>query len=189
MIRAFIAIELPGEVKKRLLRIQESLGKREGEPGWVKPSNMHLTLKFLGSIDEERVSTISEALKSAAEDIAPFSVTTKGVVLKGRHLLWVAFKESIELESLKEALDYELEAIGITRDKKPYTPHLTLRRVKKREQFLELKGRLADNETSEEISFFAGSVVLMESELRASSAIHSTVMKIEFHHAKDVDDI
>lgn len=154
---------------------------------------MHLTLKFLGSIDEKTENLASEALKRAAGTYSPFTITTKKIELKGRRLLWVGFKENRALAELKELIEAELESIGITRDKRPFSPHLTLMRIRRKKGFLEVKERLANIESTQEICFLAPSIELMKSELTKKGAIHSTVMKIIFQRAPKtiiaVDDI
>ena len=133
----------------------ESLGKRAGEAGWVKAQNTHLTLQFLGDIDEATIASVAKGLKRAAKKSAPFTLTTEKVAMKGERLLWLAFKPSVELNALKEALDWELEAAGIERDKRSFAPHLTLRRFRKRADYKEFKKRFADSNNEREISFQA----------------------------------
>ncbi len=148
---------------------------------------MHLTLKFLGDIDEAKVAKIGEALKRAAKTVTPFTITTEKIEFRGQRVLWVAFKENKELADLKERIDTELEDVGIERDKRPYRPHLTLRRIRKKESFLEVKERLAKIDCTQEISFTAKSVELMKSELTTGGAIHTTIKEITFH--KSAGDI
>jgi 2'-5' RNA ligase len=154
---------------------------------------MHLTLKFLGAIDKLTADKVAGALERATARISPFRISTKEVTLNGRRILWLTFKENKELKALKEAVEIELEAIGIKRDKKPYTPHLTLRRIKKKEIFFEVKESLLTIESSIDISFPVENIEFMESELIPDGAIHSTLRRIILHKAntrKDaVDDI
>lgn len=172
---------MPEEIKGRLSKIQESLGKNAGQPGWLKPPGMHLTLKFLGNIDAFTTDKVGQALKRAATLSGPFKISTKEVALNGRRTLWIAFKESRELKNLKEAIESELEAIGIERDKKPYTPHLTLRRIKKKEIFFEIKKALETIEREQEINLSVENIEFIESELLPDGALHSTLMRIKLH--------
>jgi 2'-5' RNA ligase len=180
---------LPEETKERFSEIQRSLGRSINGPGWVKPRNMHLTLKFLGNIDAERTALVSEVLERATALSGPFTVTAKKIEFWGRHILRVQFKENKELTYLKERIENGLEAIGVERDKRAYSPHLTLRRIKKRESFLELKKALETIDRAQEISFFAENAVFMESELTPGGAIHSLILKIKLHRTEDMDDI
>lgn len=170
------------------MRIQESLGKNTGQPGWLKPHGMHLTLKFLGSIDEFTADKVAEALKRAAARVGPFNISTKEVSLHGRRILWFSFKESDELKVLKEAIESELKGIGIEKDNRPFTPHLTLRRIKKKEIFFEIKEALASIERSIEISFKVENIEFMKSELIPDGAIHTTLKRIILHKTNNAVD-
>ncbi|MBE9531178.1 MAG: RNA 2',3'-cyclic phosphodiesterase, partial [Proteobacteria bacterium] len=161
-MRAFIAIELPEEVKERLLWIQKSLGKVDKAPGWVKKPGMHLTLKFLGEISEAKAKEIGEALNRDLSSFKPFELRTKSLALNSRHMLWVTFKESKELQKLKDKIETGLESVGVARDKKPYTPHLSLRRIKKKEHLLRVKKALSSIETDQEIRFSVRGTLLIE---------------------------
>lgn len=145
---------------------------------------MHLTLKFLGNIDEFTTEKVVASLKRAAAIIDPFKISTKEVALHGQRILWLSFKENEELKALKEAIDHELMGIGIEQDKKPYTPHLTLRRIKKKEIFFEVKEALTSIDNSPEISLPIENIDFMKSELIPDGAIHSTLKRIKLHKAK-----
>ena len=67
LIRAFIAIDFPDEVVKEIARVQEVLGKRQFTGKMTEPENLHLTLKFFGEIDEEKLKSIRKELKKYKE--------------------------------------------------------------------------------------------------------------------------
>jgi 2'-5' RNA ligase len=100
-IRTFIAIEVPEEVKEKINSLQERL--TEG-PYRKKPKNIHLTLKFLGNIDADRIDSLGKALETACKNIGPFIVTVEGLGafpnLKTPRVLWVGIVGSAELTHL-----------------------------------------------------------------------------------------
>ena len=77
-IRTFIAIEIPESIKSRIERLQEPLRQIEAKVSWTKPSNIHLTLKFLGGVEASRIEQVSRAVERAAREIAPFEVEVGG---------------------------------------------------------------------------------------------------------------
>ncbi len=150
---------------------------------------MHLTLKFLGDIEEDRADTVAKALQRASESTASFTLTARDIDFKGQRILWVGFEPSTELVKLKDDIEAELKRVGIEQDRRPYAPHLTLMRIRKKERFLEIKKRLDTLGRSLEISFIAGGVELLKSELTALGAKHSTIKKVIFHNPREMDDI
>lgn len=137
-IRVFIAIELPKEMLEALASVQDEIkrGLKVSMRGisWVKPGNTHLTIKFLGDIDQEDVDDIAEALKKAADGVPPFEVTPGDVggfpSLKNPRVLWVGLDDSDELTGLHENIETELSVLGFEREDRPFRAHLTLCRIK-----------------------------------------------------------
>jgi 2'-5' RNA ligase len=136
-IRSFIAIELGDDEKRALERIQSKL-KRELPPvRWVKPATMHLTLKFLGYVEEDQIPRIVEIVNSAARGCGPFRMRLKciGAFPNSRNprTIWIGVREeSGALKRLAAELEKLLSRIGIEPEDRPFSPHLTLGRVKER---------------------------------------------------------
>lgn len=135
-IRTFIAIPFPGYIKKELEKIQNECKKTGIRASWPKPSNIHLTLKFIGDIPIKNISKFEKVLSNAVKSIRPFTLFASGIgafpSLKRPKVLWAGVKGDIdvlaELElNLSEALKKE---IGLAKDKKKFTPHLTIGRIK-----------------------------------------------------------
>lgn len=141
MIRTFIAVELDPALKHILAGVQDSL-KRElrrlapdARLQWVRTDSIHLTLKFLGNIEESQVAGILQVLEPVGRDQRPFSVDVKGFGVfphvRGPRVLWMGFTGEIDrLVRLAGSIDTALASLGFSVEEKPYTPHLTLARVK-----------------------------------------------------------
>jgi 2'-5' RNA ligase len=135
-IRSFIAIELPEEIKLTLARIQDRLKKGdEGQVKWVDPESMHLTLKFLGNIDTGLIGGITTALEEACRGIHPFSLKISGLGVfpsaNRVRVVWVGLTGETEtLAQLQKRIDDSLAPLGFTAEARPFTPHLTLARVR-----------------------------------------------------------
>lgn len=137
-IRSFIAIELPQNVKNGLAKLLSELGKtRHPFVKWVNSESIHLTLKFLGNIPFKQVAEINRLMEEAVQGTLPFhlEVSELGAFpnLKRPRVLWVSIKGEIDtLLSLQQSIDSALAPLGFTEEKRPFTPHLTLARLRER---------------------------------------------------------
>lgn len=135
-IRLFVACELTDEVRRSLRGIQEDL-RRLGADGlrWVRPEAIHLTLKFLGEVQESRLQEIISALASAVE---PFQATLRPAGLGGfggsrLRVVWVGLEGDTEvMATLARRVDHALRPLRFPRERRPFAPHLTLARVQDR---------------------------------------------------------
>jgi 2'-5' RNA ligase len=197
MIRTFIAVELDPTLKQAIAGVQDTL-KRELHrltPGvrmqWVRTDSIHLTLKFLGDIEESQVGGILQALENAGRDQAPFSVDVKGFGvfpdLRGPRVLWMGLSGHTDrLTCLAGSIDAALTPFGFHVEHKPYTPHLTLARVK--EQSRAIGKALADSGVMRESTGLGTlsiqAVALMKSEPTPSGSIYSRLGLITLGHDK-----
>jgi len=135
-IRAFIAIELPEEVKSALARLEDEL-KFVGRFGvkWVDPYSIHLTLKFLGNIAADRVAEITAAMTEAAGETAPLRLELDGLGVfpnpRQVQVAWVGLRGDVDrLAGLYHRLESGLAELGFPPETRPFQPHLTLARVR-----------------------------------------------------------
>lgn len=134
-MRAFIAIELTPEVKDRASCLQEELRRSHADVSWVKPGNIHLTLKFLGEIDDALLQKITVILSETAQGHTAFSVRLALVgafpKIYAPRVIWVGIDKGDE-ETKKIAADLEtrIAQVGIPAEKKPFSSHITLGRVR-----------------------------------------------------------
>ena len=139
MIRAFVAVDISREARRTLAEAVQSLQSR-GIAGvrWVRPSAIHLTLKFLGEVDGSLAPGIMDALRRAAAGRVPFRLGLSGVGAFPRseapRTIWAGLQGDLEeLEALQRDVDREVSpAAGVTPEKRPFAPHLTLGRVRDR---------------------------------------------------------
>jgi 2'-5' RNA ligase len=135
-IRSFIAIELPDELKIRLKSFQASLRlPKHNFIKWVSPEGIHITLKFLGNINHKQVEEIKEVLTPIARLNKSFVINTSeiGVFpnLNRVRVLWLGLSGDISsLQKLYEDIDKALARRNFAPEKRPFTPHLTLARLK-----------------------------------------------------------
>ena len=135
-MRAFVAVFPPPEIRSALIDAARRLPVT-GDVRWVRPANVHLTLKFLGEIPEDDLGRVAEALGPVRDRHGPFEVVPSGFgafpsTRRGR-ILWAGIGEGSErLRALAGDVEASLELLGFEREPRIYTPHLTLGRARAR---------------------------------------------------------
>ena len=187
-VRSFIAIELPDELKLGLTQLEAQL-KMSKQPWvkWVDPYSIHLTLKFLGSIAVDRISEITRAMEEAIQGIPPFHLEVKdlGVFpnLRRVQVAWVGISGEVDkLSQLQQHLESNLARLGFAPESRPFTPHLTLARLRNRASPDERQsfGQLIANtrfETTYTIKVDA--ISLMRSQLTREGAIYNQISLVK----------
>ena len=115
---------------------------------WVDPENFHLTLKFLGEVDKSLISRIIKVLDPIAGKNPQFCLESKELGFFGRsgnpRIIWYGFEQEDILLNLQSSIETSLKNLGFAKEKKGYSPHLTLGRVKKFVSQENLKESLAE---------------------------------------------
>lgn len=187
-IRAFIAIELTEELKSRLDELQTELKSiRYSFVKWVAPEGIHLTLKFLGNIAVHKVDEVISAIDKASEGISKFRLETTdlGVFpdLRSTKVFWIGVGGNLDaLIVLQKRIDYMLEPMGFIPEKRAFTPHLTLARIREnaspqnRRDFGELITTKVQFAAKYKIE--VNSISLMRSQLLYGGAVYSRLAKV-----------
>jgi 2'-5' RNA ligase len=134
-LRLFIAVELPQEVAAALRRLQGELQNEGVDARWVRPENIHLTLKFLGDAAPERVPAIAAALQAEAARHSAFTLETSGIGafpgVRRARVLWAGLAGAAAgLADLQRGIDAAMAALGFPAETKRFQGHLTLARFK-----------------------------------------------------------
>jgi 2'-5' RNA ligase len=185
-IRAFIAIELPDDIKNELEEIKSVLMSGNSTPAkWVNPESIHLTLQFLGDISSDRVTEILDAIKRGVGGTPSFQIQLAGLGVfpnpARTQVVWTGIAGDIEqLKQLQKSIEIEMEKLNFPREKRNFTPHLTLARVRDHATPGERK-RLGDMVT--DTPFTGGimrvdSVDLMKSHLTRQGALYTRLGSI-----------
>lgn len=174
-IRAFIAFDIPEEIKSEILKIQDDLRKAEVEAKWVKPKNIHLTLAFLGSIDDKQVGQVKKILTpsnlfSEKPINLQFAQISAFPNLNRVRVIFIDLSGEIErLSSLVIKIRNELKNKKIWFDEKPFIPHLTLGRFKKPANLSSLIEKISLKKASFEVKRAA----FYQSQLVSSGSIYT----------------
>lgn len=134
-MRAFIAIELSEEIRDALAQIQSHLKYSGADVKWVEKDNIHLTLKFLGEITEEKCEKIKSILDTIGKSAKPFEISIKDIgafpKIDYPRVIWVGLDKGVkESTEIAGKIDEELSKIGFEKDSRPFTAHLTIGRVR-----------------------------------------------------------
>lgn len=183
MIRTFIAISVPEQVKEKISDLQRKLKTRGGHIKWVRPQSMHLTLKFLGDVEESKIDAIAESVREAVSTQKPFTISVSGTGVfphPGRpRVLWVGVEQGREtLTLLADNIDRSFTALGFKPEKRKFSAHLTLGRVKSLKNIDDTL-RVMNATEFQGGSFRTEELMVMKSELRPEGAQYTTLHKIK----------
>ena len=134
-LRTFIAVDLGKAIRDRIVALQETLARTGTEVKWVEPENLHVTLLFLGEVDDREVPRVCRIVAEAAarQPAFPLAVETVGCFPNPRRprVVWAGVGEGTRgLVALHDSLETPLLELGYRREERRYTPHITLGRVK-----------------------------------------------------------
>ncbi len=182
-IRTFIAVELPENIIALISKIQEALKSFGLSVRWVRPANIHLTLKFLGNINPEAVAQIDTVICDAVKPFAPIPLTVKGMGvfpgIKRPRVIWVGLGGQVAtIIELQKILDEKLNALGFPSEKRPFKGHLTLGRVKGHINSERLMAALQQHSAFESDTFFAETVVLLKSVLDPKGSVYTKLLNV-----------
>jgi len=180
-MRTFIAVPLNDEIHNELARLQNRLRSCGCDVKWVEPSNIHLTLKFLGEIDNERLGKIKTSLSQAAGLHHPFGMrlATLGAFPKISfpQVIWVGIDEGkAECEALYKTVQDAMAGLGFEQEKRPFSPHLTLgrlRSLKNKNKLLEVMEKEKDFACQNKVS--ADRIIFFQSILTPQGSIYTAL--------------
>jgi len=191
-IRSFIAIELPNRLRLKLGQLEAQL--KSGKQPWVKwvnPDSIHLTLKFLGNIASDRTGEITRAMEEAAQGIPPFHLEVKdlGVFpnLKRVQVAWVGISGEVDkLGEFQQRLESNLACLGFAPESRPFTPHLTLARLRNQASLDERQrfGQLIAGSRFEAGAIEVDAINLMRSQLTREGAIYSRISSVRLKNPR-----
>lgn len=187
-IRAFIAIELPEEVKRTLMKLQERLKSGCRAPvRWTSPDNTHLTLKFLGDIESTITDRIITSMVEAARGIRPFRLSISGLGVfpdtRRVRVVWVGLTGELDrINQLQKNIEAALTRLGFSAEARAFAPHLTLGRIRDQARPDERQslGQLVSGMSVETGGGFEVKAVhLIRSQLRPEGPIYTRVGSVE----------
>jgi len=182
-VRLFVALEIPSAVRDNLSAflsemgaLTEKLGERRVR--WVRPENLHVTLKFIGEVADAKLAAIRTAL-STVPSVAPIDVRFRGLGFFPNEnrptVLWAGLDASPHLSAFAGDIDSALNTMGIAKEKRAFVPHLTLGRFAVPLLHEKLRAAIQKNRERELGSFQASEFQLIESKLKPSGAEYTSL--------------
>lgn len=177
----FIAIDI-GE-REEIVSMEKKLEKIQGKMKIVEPRNIHLTLKFLGETDEELIPEIKKVMESSVNDTSPFSCELNGIgafpSMEYVRVIWIGLKDNGETTTIATRLENGLEPYGFKKERRGFTPHITIARVKNVREKQEMKKFLQEYSNTSFGTVDVNAILLKKSELRREGPIYETLAEVK----------
>lgn len=134
-LRAFIAVEIDNLTKQKISKLISDLKKSNTDAKWITENQMHLTLKFLGNIDENKVGDISNALSEITDNFSAFAINLSSLGafpgMNHPRVVWLGVNKGAgSLIKLNEKIETAMEKTGFKKESRKFEPHLTLARIR-----------------------------------------------------------
>jgi len=177
-MRLFIALSISADVRESLASLLNELRCADSKPRWVDPENLHVTLKFIGHIDDERLPSIVAALQKVP---APSQIALEfrgiGFFPNDRRptVVWVGIQAPPELAALADRVEQSLASCSISPETRPFTPHLTLARFKEARLSQDLRILIANSKDRSFGKQISTEFRLMESKTKSTGAEYTTL--------------
>jgi 2'-5' RNA ligase len=181
-MRLFVAIDLPSDILEALARLVNRL-RPLARISWTRPETWHLTTKFIGEWPDGRLAEMEAALRGlAAPPPIPIEVRGLGFFPNARapRVFWAGIEAPAALGQLARDTEQALAALGIERERRPYSPHLTLARVKEPVRLDGLHDAVAKLPSTEFGAFTAGRFCLYRSTLQPGGAVYIRLAEFPF---------
>jgi 2'-5' RNA ligase len=180
MFRGFIAIEIPAT--QSIIEFENAIAKTSADVKLVEPENIHLTLKFLGDTNEDRIEAIGHVIEESVANIKPFTLTLKGTGVfpneKYVKVIWVGIVNGDNLSSIARSIDEKLVPLGFSKEQRGYSAHLTIGRVRTAKNKDQLLTAIQKYKEKEFLQQEVSSVMLKKSDLTPKGPIYTTLREI-----------
>jgi 2'-5' RNA ligase len=186
-VRLFVALEIPANVRENLAEFVKPLRALGPQPRWVRPENLHVTLKFIGEVLTEKLDAIRGALAAVRSDRA-VTIDFRGLGFfpneKSPRVFWAGMNASPNLKTLASDIENAMQKLGIPGEQRPFLPHLTLARFQSPRLPEKLRAAIQENAPREFGSLRFSQFHLIESKLKPSGAEYTTLESFSFSVAE-----
>jgi 2'-5' RNA ligase len=186
-MRLFVALEVLTAVRENLASLLQTLRAVSPQTRWVRSENLHVTLKFIGEAPETKLAGIRRALAGVRSE-QPVTLDFRGLGFfpneKHPRVFWAGIAASPNLKTLAADVDGATGTLGISRERRPFSPHLTLARFEPPRLPEKLRAAILENAAREFGSLRASKFHLIESKLKPSGAEYTTVESFSFTAAE-----
>lgn len=183
--RVFLAIKLPKNLLDSIALFQDKIKKIGLDAKFVEKKNLHVNLKFFGSIEDENVEDIVKAVEEVLKKVRKFKIEIKSSgVFPNKNFIRVVWagigNGKQKLKELHSGLEKEFSNLGFPKDERDFFPHLTLCRVHSQKNIKQLRNAVEDNREKFFGEFYVDSIFLIQSKLSPKGPIYIPLKKFEF---------
>lgn len=177
-MRTFIAIEIPQNIKQKIYDAFKKEREKEKGIKWVEKENLHITLKFLGEIEKEKVKDIEKILDEIPLKFKSFEAKLEEIGtfpdFKNPRVLWVGVSPREKIEEIFKFIEerIEKEKIDVSKEEREFHPHITIARIK-------VKGRFSFERKKFGENFKINRIALFKSDLRPEGPIYTLLKEVE----------
>jgi len=180
--RGFIAVEIPSN--KKIQDLENAITQTQANVKLVELHNIHITLKFLGDVPDHQTDSIEKIMVSSVQNMKTFQLTlgNTGVFPNTNYMkiLWIGIQDNNTLSAIASALEKGLEPLGFPKEKRTFSPHLTLGRVRTAEhkdKLIAVLERYAHEQFGE---YTINAIQLKKSDLTPKGPIYTTIKTVKF---------
>ena len=186
VIRSFIAVDVPPFVREEIKNLIDTMRTKTDDFKWVRPENLHFTLKFLGDVPEARIPEIKKTLERISLEAKSFRIHCAQIDAFPNatkpNVIWAGADEGDEeLKSLSVKIESGLEALGFKKEDRAFSAHLTLGRLKAGKNSKRVPPPLNRIRYSSSESFLAEGLILYRSLLTPEGPVYEVLEKFDFH--------
>jgi 2'-5' RNA ligase len=183
-MRIFISVELPDEVKKNIMELINELKMAEAGVRWVEAKNLHITMKFLGWVDDKKVNDVIDLAKKAAEGFGSFKAKFEGIGTfppgKTPRVIWAGTREGGDnLTRIAAALEKHFSGAGYRSEEREFSPHITIGRVKENRGVDKLKEKMAGYDSSRFGEMTVDKIAVMKSALTPKGPVYEIIREVK----------
>jgi 2'-5' RNA ligase len=182
-VRLFVALEIPSAVRENLAALVRELRTLAPQAKWVRAENLHVTLKFIGEVPATKLEAIRKTLSSVHSE-RPVTLDFRGLGFfpneKHPRVFWAGIAVLANLSALAADIEGAAERFGIPREKRPFSPHLTLARFESPKLTDSFRAAIAANVTRDFGSLRTNQFYLIETKLKPAGAEYTTLQSFPF---------
>lgn len=179
--RGFIAIDI--NVTPNILKFLKDITNSNADVKLVEPQNIHITLKFLGDVQEDKINDIEQIMKDSVKEIEPFTIklSETGVFPNQNYIrvVWIGIKDAETIETIARSIDERLSQLDFKKEKRGFSAHLTIGRVKTAKNKQLLLKAIEDYKDFEFSTQDVNSIKLKKSDLTPKGPIYTTLKEVK----------
>ncbi|MXZ74676.1 MAG: RNA 2',3'-cyclic phosphodiesterase [Gemmatimonadetes bacterium] len=182
-MRTFIAVEVPDSARDRIAQLVNRFKTTGTDIKWVEPDNIHVTLKFLGNIGTDQPAVIRDGLSAALDSAGAFDLKLGRIGafpdMNRPRVFWVSIIEGRkELVAMQQRIEAELHARGFVREERPFSPHLTIGRVRSPRGLAKLTDLIGEMAFETE-PFTVKRAAVVKSDLKPDGPLYTVIDHVE----------